>query len=73
MTREKSAKAQRAGEKDPTKLLQQVYEEKVQRASNSVFPEYRNDKSRLYHTRSQLPTTPRSFRTLQTRGPWKKP
>ena len=60
-------------EKDPTKLLQNVYNEEVERTTNSIFPEYRNVKSSLYRTRSrQLTPIPRSFRTLHIRGPWKK-
>ena len=58
---------------DPTKLLQNVYNEEVERTTNSIFPEYRNVKSSFYETRSrQLPPIPRSFRTLHIRGPWKK-
>ena len=59
--------------KDPTKLLQNFYNEEVERTTNSIFPEYRNVKSSLYRTRPrQLPSIPRNFRTLHIRAPWKK-
>ena len=67
-------KLEKQAKKDLTKFFQNVYNEEVERTTNSIFPEYRNVKSSLHRTRSrQLPLILRSFRTLHIRGPWKKP
>ena len=69
---EEKIKAEKNRQKH-TKPLRNVYNEEVERTTNSIFPEYRNVKSSLYRTSSrQLPPDPRRSRPLHIRGPWKK-
>ena len=60
--------------KDPTKTLQNIYNEEVERTTDRVYPEYRTVKSSLYRARAKkMPPIPGTFRNLQIRGSWKKP
>ena len=47
--------------KDPTKTLQNIYNEEVERTTDRVYPEYRTVKSSLYRARAK--------KCLQFQGP----